>query len=117
MVSDNMLRFKMNKNEKIFLPFLALFLGSQFVQSEWQKRIAGLAEAQVVINQQIIKKTIIVLPKEKEQKAIYEKLYSIMSKIQTEQNYLHKLQQIKAGLMADLLSGKKEVIVDEEVKN
>lgn len=27
------------------------------------------------------------------------------NKIQTEQNYLHKLQQIKSGLMADLLSG------------
>jgi type I restriction enzyme S subunit len=45
---------------------------------------------------------------------ITNKLSSIDYKIQIEQTYLHKLQQIKAGLMADLLSGKKEVRVDEE---
>jgi type I restriction enzyme S subunit len=45
---------------------------------------------------------------------ITNKLSSIDYKIQTEQAYLHKLQQIKAGLMADLLTGKKEVRVDEE---
>jgi type I restriction enzyme S subunit len=52
-----------------------------------------------------------------EQELIIERLNSMNQKIQTEQNYLHKIQQIKAGLMADLLSGKKKVNVDEEPVN
>ena len=55
-------------------------------------------------------------PKFSEQLLIAQRLQSIDKKIGTEQNYLHKLQQIKAGLMADLLSGRKEVIVDEELE-
>ena len=56
-------------------------------------------------------------PQIKEQELIADRLTSIESKIQTEQNYLHKLQQIKAGLMADLLSGKKAVNVEGEAIN
>jgi len=52
-----------------------------------------------------------------EQNLIIERLNSMNQKLQTEQTYLHKLQQIKAGLMADLLSGKKSVTVDEEPSN
>ncbi|MBN2282203.1 MAG: restriction endonuclease subunit S [Candidatus Marinimicrobia bacterium] len=55
-------------------------------------------------------------PKFNEQLLIAQRLQSIDNKIQTEQTYLHKLQQIKAGLMADLLNGKKEVIItDQEI--
>jgi len=115
MLSDNMLRFKIVKDQNIFLPFLALSLGSRYVQSEWQKRISGLAEAQVVINQQIIRKTIILFPKSQEQQAIYERANNIMSKIKIEQLYLDKLQQIKQGLMSDLLGGRKIVKVPGEL--
>ena len=48
-----------------------------------------------------------------EQKLIAERLNSLNKKLQTEQDFLHKQQQIKAGLMNDLLSGKKKVIVKE----
>lgn len=44
-----------------------------------------------------------------EQKLIAERLNSLNKKLQTEQDFLHKQQQIKAGLMYDLLSGKKKV--------
>jgi type I restriction enzyme S subunit len=50
-------------------------------------------------------------PPYKEQKMIAERLLSIDIKLQTEQYFLHKQQQIKAGLMNDLLSGKKQVMV------
>ena len=49
-----------------------------------------------------------------EQKLIAERLNSLNKKLQTEQDFLHKQQQIKAGLMNDLLSGKKKVMVKEE---
>jgi len=44
------------------------------------------------------------------QELIADKILSISRKLESEQNYLHKIQQIKAGLMADLLSGKKASI-------
>ncbi|MBK7736142.1 MAG: restriction endonuclease subunit S [Saprospiraceae bacterium] len=50
-----------------------------------------------------------------EQKLIAERLNSLNKKLQTEQDFLHKQQQIKAGLMNDLLSGKKKVMVKEEI--
>lgn len=55
-----------------------------------------------------------IYPDTDEQIEIANRLESIDNKIQTEQNYLHKLQQIKAGLMADLLSGRKRVMVKKE---
>jgi type I restriction enzyme S subunit len=44
-----------------------------------------------------------------EQKEIAKRLIAIDNKLHTEQDFLHKQQQIKAGLMNDLLSGRKKV--------
>jgi len=55
----------------------------------------------------------VIMPKLNEQNVISDTLESIDQKILTEQTYLHKLQQIKAGVMADLLSGKKRVAEDK----
>ena len=57
-----------------------------------------------------VRNTPIAIPKDdKEQKLIGDRLNSINKKLQTEQDFLHKQQQIKAGLMNDLLSGKKKL--------
>lgn len=50
-----------------------------------------------------------------EQQKIAERLKAIDNKLQTEQTYLQKMQSLKKGLMDDLLSGKKQVKVAEEV--
>ena len=50
-----------------------------------------------------------------EQQKIAERLKAIDNKLQTEQTYLLKMQSLKKGLMEDLLSGKKQVKVAEEV--
>lgn len=113
MVSDNMLRIRTTKNNTLFLPFLELILGSKYVQKEWKRKIAGLAEAQVVINQQVIKSTIFPLAPFDEQKVIHVKIMVSRNRIKTEQSALAKYMQIKAGLMQDLLTGKVEVKVDE----
>jgi len=52
-------------------------------------------------------------PPFEEQKRIAERLKAIDNKLQTEQTYLQKMQQLKKGLMEDLLSGKKKVIINE----
>jgi type I restriction enzyme S subunit len=70
------------------------------------------------ISQPDISKLLIPFPNElNEQKKIAKRLKTIENKIQAEQTYLHKMKHIKAGLMADLLSGKKKVTVDEEPSN
>jgi type I restriction enzyme S subunit len=51
-----------------------------------------------------------------EQIAIANKLISIQTIIQSEKNHLLKLQQIKSGLMADLLSGNKLVSIPKEIE-
>ncbi|EGV43657.1 restriction endonuclease subunit S [Bizionia argentinensis JUB59] len=52
------------------------------------------------------------LPTMDEQKDIIKRLKGIESKIQTEQQALAKYQQLKSGLMQDLLTGRVEVLVD-----
>ena len=49
--------------------------------------------------------------KSDEQRIIVEKLTATDTKLHSEQSYLEKMQQIKKGLMEDLLSGKKRVEV------
>jgi len=62
-----------------------------------------------------VRNTPITIPKEDdEQKIIAERIRTINNKLQTEESYLLKLQQIKIGLMGDLLSGKKRVTIKEE---
>jgi len=73
--------------------------------------------AQPKITQGHLSKILLRIPKIKEQDHIGNRIRTIDQKLQIEQNYLYKLQQIKAGLMADLLSGKKKVNVDEEPVN
>jgi type I restriction enzyme S subunit len=51
-------------------------------------------------------------PNSVEQNKITERLQTIDNKLQSEQTYLQKLQQIKRGLMEDLLSGRKRVNIE-----
>ena len=91
--------------ELSFFCFYAMlyFNGNQF------RKETGL-QAVPIVNKNNFSKFKTPVVKKTEAIDISSRLKSIDNKIQTEQNYLHKLQQIKAGLMADLLSGKKEVV-------
>lgn len=62
----------------------------------------------------ILKSANFPCPSKPEQQIITERLTTIDNKLQTEQTYLQKQQQIKKGLMEDLLSGKKLEKVAEE---
>lgn len=69
----------------------------------------AFAAAQPVITGGIIKKILIANIGLIEQKLIVEAISTIDKKIQTEKDTFNKYQQIKAGLMQDLLTGKVEV--------
>lgn len=61
------------------------------------------------LSKSIIDTLEVIVPKPNEQEKIAEKLKTIDNKLKTEQTYLQKMQQLKKGLMEDLLSGKKRV--------
>jgi len=70
--------------------------------------------AQPKITQGHLNKILLPIPTIEEQEIISLRMVALNQKLQTEQNFLHKQQQIKAGLMNDLLSGRKKVIIKEK---
>lgn len=95
--------------------FLSYFINSDFGRVQVLNLQGG--GAQQNLNSGALETMLISKPTIKEQDLIVKKLKAIESKMSSEQTYLQKLQYIKAGLMADLLSGKKEVTVEEELQN
>ena len=98
-----------NDIDKVFLYYL--LIAGELLTQIFNKVNSG---AQGNIGKADFEKATFKKPNFTEQKEIAGRLASIDSKLQVEQNYLHKLQQIKQGLMGDLLSGKKQVKVNEE---
>lgn len=90
-----------NDIDKTFLYYL--LIAGELLNQIFSKVNSG---AQGNIGKADFEKATFKKPKYNEQLLFAQRLQSIDNKLQTEQNYLHKLQQIKAGLMADLLSGK-----------
>ncbi len=95
--------------------FASEFLNSGFGQSQINRSNAG--GNRDGLNFQQIKSFHFPVLEVSELEKISEVVEAQNQKLFTEQAYLQKLQQIKAGLMDDLLSGKKEVIIKEEVLN
>lgn len=63
----------------------------------------------------IVDKMLLGVPKDQSERNIIElKIETVNSRIETEQSTLSKYQQLKAGLMQDLLTGKVEVSVEDE---
>ena len=113
-LAQRVIKYRGNEN-KLNNDYLARFLMSDIFQRQLYTNATG--STVLGIKGSRLHKLSIYVPEINEQESIEKRLISMDSKLQTEQNYLHKLQQIKAGLMADLLSGKKKVNVDEEPVN
>jgi len=67
------------------------------------------------INRETLYNILLSFPVKIEQDEIEKRIISIDNKLQTEQTYLQKMQSLKKGLMEDLLSGRKQVRVEEEI--
>lgn len=98
--------------EIIYPEFISFYLNSSIGQHHLDKIIIGSTIKH--INTSDLAKHLIPIPLFEEQKEISRRLLVIDQKLRTEQNYFHKLQMLKSGLMSDLLSGKKRVKVDNE---
>ncbi len=102
--------FKIDYNESVLKEFLVYFLKRDIIQ-DLILNYAGTTTIPDLKHSDFYK-----IPFNKptiiEQKLIIDKLKAIDDKIQTEQQALAKYQQLKAGLLQDLLTGKVEVSVD-----
>ncbi len=102
--------FKIDYNESVLKEFLVYFLKRDIIQ-DLILNYAGTTTIPDLKHSDFYK-----IPFNKptiiEQKLIIDKLKAIDDKIQTEQQALAKYQQLKAGLLQDLLTGKVEVAVD-----
>ena len=96
-----------NGGKKIKNDFFFHYVKDYLFEIIFQKSLSGSAQPQLPIKD--LKKFFIIYTDENEQMLISHILNSLNKKITTEQTYLQKLQMLKAGLMNDLLSGKKEV--------
>jgi type I restriction enzyme S subunit len=96
-------------NQKKFSPhFIEYYLKSSFGKLMIEKYVKG--SAQPGLNLADVEKFITLYPKNiNEQNLIGEKIRTLDKKIQTEQQGLAKYQQLKTGLMQDLLTGRVEV--------
>lgn len=107
----NLIWFR-NFSDKEYSKFLQFTL-DELIRMQFDKITIGTSQKAFTIDK--LKKLDIYIPKEKEYKVICDRVEAINTNIQTEESYLLKLQMLKTGLMADLLSGKKRVkIVDPE---
>ena len=113
MISDNMLRLRLNERTEISAQFVPLISSSHAVQSLWDRRKVGLAEAQMVITQRVVRDTPIPVPPADEQTRILALHSTVLLRIQRENDFLGHLAKLKTGLMQDLLTGKVRVKVDE----
>ena len=92
----------------IYPLFLKLLLESESYQKTMIDEAGGSTIKHIYIT--IVDKMAIAIPQNmNEQIEIALRIKTIDNKIKTEQDFLHKHQQIKAGLMNDLLSGMKKV--------
>lgn len=109
-LAPNVAKISVDKNE--VNPFyLNQFLNSHIGQKEIYKLIG--ATTQSALSMGNLRMVNFLKPEIEEQKEIYNRLQSIDNNIQTEQAYLQKMQSLKKGLMEDLLSGRKQVKINE----
>ncbi len=106
--------FRIKASEKTNSKFLYYLLCSEVVQNEIKVIVKPAVNQASFTTKDFSKIPVPIIPTN-EQELIKVKFEQIDSLIYNEQNYLQKLQQIKSGLMADLLSGKKLVSVPNEL--
>lgn len=111
-IAPNMFLVRTDK-EKFDSKFMYYFM--TYPQFTTQVDNVSASSATKLLNKTNFRTMHIPKPKIEEQIQFGKKLESVGKKIQTEQQALTKYQQLKSGLMQDLLTGKVEVSVDEEI--
>lgn len=106
----NQALLRLRPKSYINLQFLKYLLQSEFVQNNILDRAHGSALKNMVAVSEL-KKIKLRIPQEEEQKKIAEILYSVDEEIEGYQEEKAKYEELKKGLMQQLLTGKRRVKV------
>lgn len=88
------------------------FYAMMFYNEPQFRRETGL-QAVPIVNKSQFSEFLLPVAEKTEALKIAERLKAIDNKLQTELTYLQKMQSLKKGLMEDLLSGRKQVKINE----
>lgn len=111
-INSGMLILRNKVSEKIANQFIKAFLLSHVFSRQLERVLSGSAQPQITVKN--VNAIYMLFPVTLvEQESIVNRMIAMDRKIQTEQDTLKKYQQIKAGLMQDLLTGKVEVQTDD----
>jgi type I restriction enzyme S subunit len=108
--TTNLLRMQASKNTNS--RFLFYLLNSSITQNELHTIVKPAVNQASFTTKDFLKIPVPLVP-ETEQNVMAEKLTTIDKTIDAEQTYLQKMQSLKKGLMEDLLSGRKQVKINE----
>lgn len=108
--TTNLLRMQASKNTNS--RFLFYLLNSSITQNELHTIVKPAVNQASFTTKDFLKIPVPLVP-ETEQNVMAEKLTTIDKTIDAEQTYLQKMQNLKKGLMEDLLSGRKQVKINE----
>ena len=90
---------------KINKEFIAYQLETERIQKYFTRELTGTTIKNLSLG--TIRRTLIFVPSDKEQRKIKSILLEVDNKIQINKKLKNKLTELKKGLMRDLLSGKK----------
>lgn len=109
LLCDKTLRLNIDLN-RAEVEFIFYVLLMPYIRSQIERNATGSSAGMKNISQDIIKKFLVLLPKDlNEQNSITYLLNSSDNRIRAEEAYLNKLKLQKQGLMQDLLTGKVRV--------
>ena len=100
---------KIYEMEEIDNEYLALYLSCKLGQDQIKSLTVGSTQPKLALKR--IKLISVPVPPLDEQREIAEKLSVVDKKIRQEEEYREKLEELKKGLMQDLLTGKKRMTV------
>ncbi len=104
----NVALLKFKGNEELDNVFALNVLKSDIITSQFERISNGGVQSFIALGS--IRKLLFPLPPLSDQKKITEILTSVDDKITTSESELEQLQQLKKGLMQDLLTGKVRVV-------
>ena len=99
---------QIDSNENINTKFLSYLFESDYLRRQYLGQSNG--SAQVALTIEKLKKLVIALPSIDEQNTIVTILLSVDNEIEEHQNKKQKLEELKKGLMQQLLTGKIRVV-------
>ncbi|WP_433595440.1 restriction endonuclease subunit S [Lysinibacillus xylanilyticus] len=101
---------QIDKNESLLSEFIKILFESEIVKKQYLNQSSGSAQMALTIEK--INKLKVVLPPIEEQQKIVDILSTVDAEIESYEQEKAKYEELKKGLMQQLLTGKIRVIVD-----